>query len=378
MDLLLALDTIRNASDHSLHSHATQTILTLRRVGQRLQHNLFAETPSFQASPSELTSVPSPPQSPRPLQSAVSHQKTLGDPNVTSPQFSRSSQIAGSPDYQTTAIRHPPGGPSPKSRQPSLLEFPTQSPDTCPLLPGRDSSLSIVSPALLNAPTPPDHVPDLLKRVKQSAEWAWEVCQKGTSHILPRKRNCDEDPRLEHIRRVEGDRFLGNEDKLLRILALRSIALEFTNKQIDDKVSPTKLEEICEHSLLRKPAQKIFKYDSKDFSSKALSAGLKHLVLEKIIADRLGRCDLPNMCNAISAIVGLHIDQFRRLRYNEMTNFADKLLSEDMHVTILQSKVHLLDLVRDLSPYFIELQNFYDEFRIDVEPTELPAIESMS
>jgi hypothetical protein len=181
--------------------------------------------------------------------------------------------------------------------------------------------------------------------------WIWEVSQKEQSHILSRKRNSDEDPRLEHIRRVEGDGYLSNEEKLLRILALRSIALEFTNGQIEDKVSPTKLDELCQHALLPTPtSDTIFRYDSKDFSSKVLATGLKHLALEKIIADRFQQCGLPPIFHAISALTGLHIDQFRRLRYNEMSNFAEQLLSE----------ASLLDFMRDIGPRFNQLQNSYN------------------
>lgn len=38
MDLLTALDVLRNAPDESLHTHATQTISTLKEIGKRLQH----------------------------------------------------------------------------------------------------------------------------------------------------------------------------------------------------------------------------------------------------------------------------------------------------------------------------------------------------
>lgn len=374
MDLLVALETIRNASDTDLHSHATQTILTLRRVGQRLQHDLIPSTPGFQATLTDLQSVPSPPHSPQ-LHQVAEPGDQAGVPNSKSPQ---PLQPAGFTDHlskETPSVPSPPHSPQPfqvaettalsdqgvLSPQTPHFDSLQVSPPAAQLIPTRDSPGSAIRAKSKRALSPPDHVPDLLKRIKQSASWVWEAGQKLPSHLLSRKRSCDEDLRLEHIRRLEGDRTLGPEDKLLRLLALRSIALEFTNEQLDNEVCPTKLEEIYQHILSPSPSNiNIFNYGNNNFFSKALSAGLKHMVFEKIISERLKENGLPSICNAISAIVGLHIDQFRRFRYDEMHRFADKLISDDIYVTILQSKIRLLDLVRDLSPWFSQVQNSYD------------------
>jgi hypothetical protein len=374
MDLLVALETIRNASDANLHSHAAQTILTLRRVGQRLRHNLIPSTPGFQATLTDPQSVPSPPHSPQLLQVAEPGDQA-GVPNSKSPQ---PLQPAGFTDHfpkEILSVPSPPHSPQPfqvaettalsdqgvLSPQTPHFASPQVSAPTAQLILARDSSGSAIPAESIRALSPPDHVPDLLKRIKQSACWVWEASQKLPSHLLSRKRSRGEDLRLDHIRRLEGDRTLGPEEKLLRLLALRSIALEFTNEQLDNEVYPTKLEEIYQHTLSPSPSNiNIFQYGNNSFFSKALSAGLKHMVFEKIISERLKENGLPSICNAISAIVGLHIDQFRRFRYDEMQRFADKLLSDDIHVTISQSKIHLLDLVRDLSPWFSQVQNSYD------------------
>ncbi|KAJ5932860.1 hypothetical protein N7516_007349 [Penicillium verrucosum] len=371
MDLLVALETIRNASDANLHSYAAQTILTLRRVGQRLQHNLIPSTPGFQATLTDSPSVPSPPLSPHLLQVAVPGR--VPNSNSKSPQ---PLQAAGLTDhFETLSVPSPPHSPQPfqvagttalsnqgvLSPQTSHFASLQVSTPTTQLIPIRDASRSSIPAESKRVLLPPDHIPDLLKRIKQSASWVWEASQKLPSHLLSRKRNCDEDLRLEHIRRIDGDRGLGPEAKLLRLLALRSIALEFTNEQLDHEVYPTKLEEIYKHILSPTSSEiNIFNYGNNSFFSKALSTGLKHMVFEKIISERLKENDLPSICNAISAIAGLHIDQFRRFRYDEMQGFADKLISGDIYVTILQSKIHLLDLVRDLSPWFNQLQNSYN------------------
>ncbi|KAJ6016508.1 hypothetical protein N7540_011099 [Penicillium herquei] len=343
MNLLAALEIIGNASDECLHSHATQIILTLGRVGQRLQHNLLIGPPSFHPTPRHPSSVPTSSQSPQIIHTAgsLSLQTNPWDPRVPSPpQSPQFSQLAGSPASQVTTFSQ------------SHDVRPTQSPQLSVL---QDSNQSLASPESTlrpcggSSPLPPDHVPDLLKRIKKSVYWVSEISQQEHSSILSRKPTSEADIRLDHIRLVEGDRSIDNEAKLIRLLALRSIAQEFTNGQIEDMVTPTKLEELCHHALLPKPnGDNIFKYDSKDFSSKALSTGLKHLAMENIIASQFQQ--LPSIYNAISAVVGLHIDQFRRLRYNEMPNLAIKLLSE----------TDLLILLQRLSLWFNELQTSYN------------------
>jgi hypothetical protein len=221
MDLLVALETISNASDECLRSHAAQIILTLGRLGQRLQHSLLVESPGFQTTLDDPPSVPSPPQSPQLLQAArsLSLQTTPRDPRVPSPpQSPHLSQLSGSPGSQTTAFSHPRDVQSLQPPQRSVSQVYTR-PISIPADQGGGSSPSKV---------PPNHVSGLLKRIKQSVVWVWETSQKEQSHILSRKRNSNDDPRLEHIRRVEGDEYIGNNAKLLRLLALRSIALEFT------------------------------------------------------------------------------------------------------------------------------------------------------
>ncbi|CAG8902820.1 unnamed protein product [Penicillium egyptiacum] len=375
MNFLVALETIRNASETDLHSYATQTILTLKTVSQRLQHNLIPSTPGFQTTLTDPPSVASPPHSPQHLQVEPGDQ--AGVPNSKSLQPLQAARFTDCVPTETPSVPSPPHSPqplyiaettalrdqftlSPQTPRFSSLQvsLPRLTPPTAQSIPARDSSGSAIPVDIIRAP---DHVPSLLKRIKQSASWVWEASQKLPCHLLSRKRSSDEDLRLEHIRRLEGDRSLGSDAKLLRVLALRSIGLEFTNEQLDNEVYPTKLEELYQHTLSPTPSNvNIFNYGNNNFFSKSLSAGLKHMVLEKIISERLKKKGMPSICNAISAIAGLHIDQFRRFRYDEMQRFADKLVSDDIYVTISQSKIRLLDLVRDLSPWFNQLQNSYD------------------
>lgn len=388
MELLGALETIRNASDASLHSHAEQTILTLQRISQRLR-NL---SPGFQATPLDPGSVPSPPQSPRNFQfvETATPREQAGGSGPTPPQ---PLQAAGFGDYNTFP-GEPPSEPYPQYSPQSFQAAETTtlgdeavlaSPQTphvhgleVPLtlpaaqsIPARDSSGS-AQPGSIRAS--PDHIIQLLKCVKKSTRLIWEqALRDSSSDLLSRKRNSGEDARLAHIRCIEGDKSLGNKEKLLRVLALRSIALEFTKKQQDDGVSPTRLHELYQHTLPPKVPNSsrasIFNIGNKDFLAKSLAAGLKYMVFEKVIAAHChDEQNLASICAAISAIVGLNIDQFRRFRYDEMRCFAQKLISDDKYIQLSDQKMRLLDAVRSLSPWFNEVQNDYNcESTLNIE-----------
>lgn len=84
------------------------------------------------------------------------------------------------------------------------------------------------------------------------------------------------------------------------------------------------------------------------------------MVFEKAIAAHCHEHNLPGTCAAVSAIVGLHIDQFRRFRYDEMQSFAQKLISGDKHIKLSDQKMRLLDAVQSLSLWFDKVQNDYN------------------
>lgn len=111
---------------------------------------------------------------------------------------------------------------------------------------------------------------------QKSARVIWEeVSRESLSDLLSRKRSSREDPRLDHIRCIEGDKSLGNKEKLLRVLALRSIALEFTKKEQDDDVSPTRLHSLYEQTFPREAGNysraTILKHWHQGFSDEILS-----------------------------------------------------------------------------------------------------------
>ncbi|KAJ5855545.1 uncharacterized protein N7529_009489 [Penicillium soppii] len=373
MDLLAALETIRNASDATLHSHAAQTILTIRTISQRLQ----SLDPGFHATPLDPGSVQSPPHSPQSSETTTSKEQAGG----SGPKSPQPLQAAWSSDYHAFSGERPGVPSSPHSPQlfqaierTALRDDVVLSSLQIPRAPSLEVALTV--PTAQSTPdgeysgsarpessrTPPDHVSQLLKGVKKSAGLIWKVSRESPSALLSRKRSSDEDPRLDHIRCIEGDRSLGNKEKLLRVLALRSIALEFTKKEQDNGVSPTRRNALYEQTLLPvvpdSSRANVFNFGKKDFLSKSIAAGLKYMVFEEVIATHCH--NLPSICAAISAIVALQIDQFRRLRYDEMHCFAQRLISDDECIELSNQKMHLLDLVRSLSPWFNQVQNDYN------------------
>lgn len=87
----------------------------------------------------------------------------------------------------------------------------------------------------------------LVRGLKRETPWLVEARNDPVS-ILSRKDRSAEDRRLQDIRDVEGDSTAGNKEKLLRLLAVRSLALEFTHEQ-DQNAAKTRVEELTNSVL---------------------------------------------------------------------------------------------------------------------------------
>lgn len=175
----MALETISNASDASLHSHAEQTIRTFRKISQRLR-NL---SPGFQATSLDPRSSLSPPKFSHNVQVAkmTTLREQAGRSDLTSPQRI---QVTGFGDHHAS----PEGGPgvlSPsKAHQLSQAAETTAVEDKAvfsslqtshvsglevPLTPSTVQSIPTSSSAGARPErkfTPPDHIPQLLKCLK--------------------------------------------------------------------------------------------------------------------------------------------------------------------------------------------------------------------
>ncbi|KAJ5155488.1 hypothetical protein N7492_008291 [Penicillium capsulatum] len=253
MDLLAALDIIRNAPDESLHTHAIQMISTLKDVGKRLQFDLLPHSPVVVDTPPSAESDRS---------------RSPGVPSPFSPV----------PD-------------SPVSSQQGTLDA------RVPSITARPNHSSISKT-----------VDSLLKGIERHAYWLLEAQRLEEDAVVSRKRILGGDIRWEDISRVEGIRICDPESKLRRVLALRSLAQEHEDRQTQQGVNPTRLGELCnyvsspETSTLNLKANHTVK-DA--FKTRALHSGLRHLTMEKTINAHLEKRQLPG--NFLNAVQSMHV-----------------------------------------------------------------------
>lgn len=299
MDLLTALEVVRNAPESLLRAHTAEAILTLRKVSQRLNTNLLCQ--------SEVR-LPSPPVS----------------DSSSSSNSDRS---------------------------------------TCP----RNNQGSLVHASRNQTP----EVRRLVKNLRQTIPWLQEIKNKSPYVIIPRKRRFREDRRLYDIRRIEEEGKFSDEDNILRILALRSLAFDFNKDQIHYG-RQSKVDELCsqilspdfDHRTLHEGrrsratvfVEKNFESTSRSLMIKAVNKGVKHLVFENLLKRRLQQHNIPDQCEVISAGFAFSIYNFKTIRYDEMPILVDALLSDGL----LLPSGHLLDALRELNPWFERLQASYD------------------
>lgn len=330
MDLLGALDIIRNVSDEALHIHAIQTISTIKEIGKRLQFNLIPSSSSVVATPPSIESDRS---------------RSLANSVVQSP-YNR----CVNPSRSLSASTSRDHSPTRKSQNPSQQG----------------------APATEGAKQKPKRstVDCLLKGIQREAWWLLEAQKLEDDVILSRKRSLGEDIRWAHIGGPEGVKSCDPVSKLRRVLALRSIAQEHEDKQTRQGNSPTRLGALCsyvsspETSTLNLKANHTVK---ESFQTRALHSGLRHLTVEITLNARLAERGLPGNCEAISAVLGLNINHFRCLRYDDFAAVLDALQLMQVPIskgkkkeTIAENHRPLLLLLQDLSHWFKRLQNKYN------------------
>ncbi|KAJ5543760.1 hypothetical protein N7513_007268 [Penicillium frequentans] len=405
MDLLTALDVIRNVPDESLRIHFEATISALKDLGSRLQCNLIP-------SPLEVNT-------PESESFTFGGQDLLTDQNLPNSYSSLSpvsiSDAIGPDCVGSDTLLHPglQQNPVPSTSGYELVDYATdintfEQPYNCPanfLNAGLDSS-SLLEPPLdmhvaatffeqifaiphhdsaptqnpAPAPAPANdstheedsdpaedsddtkHAKSLVALIKNKATDLLalkESMQKERILAPP----SDEDIRLDDIRRVEGDR----SDiifKLRRVFALRSIAIEYCYSEIESNgivAAQTKYA-----LLFKKALSGSTKRDGKQkrelFRTKALNCGLKVLVFEQIWATTLQAKGFHANHDAISLLMGLTIGRFHRLGYGDMLKAVSMLW--DIQVPLISGKkaptqpLHLY--LHGLSEWFHDLQDLYD------------------
>lgn len=107
--------------------------------------------------------------------------------------------------------------------------------------------------------------------------------------------------------------------------------------------------------------RKKFDLTSRSLMIKAVNKGVKHLVFEDLLKRRLQEHNIPDQCEVISAGFAFSIHSFKTIRYDEMPILVDALLSDGLLMPSEGSKeCHLLDVLRELNPWFEKLHTTYD------------------
>ncbi|KAJ5932797.1 hypothetical protein N7516_007286 [Penicillium verrucosum] len=229
----------------------------------------------------------------------------------------------------------------------------------------------------------------LLNALNKVSTWVWESIHLQPKDVLNIKRPRVRDRRLADVRRVEGDHKAEEKYKLLRALAQRSLALQ------GEKSGYLDIERLCEIVSSRGKKRvnigrqgKISKYvtyelaieeEDASFAIRAIQAGMRQLVMERLLKERLG--DGGQCCTAsgISAFTALTVTPFRYLNYGEIPEFLDNLLQltsmdlsvkEDEQEIDHSSRPSIADIIKKTSVWYDQLQTYYNkvvDIRADLE-----------
>jgi hypothetical protein len=179
-------------------------------------------------------------------------------------------------------------------------------------------------------PKPPKTVL-LWDAIKRSLPRIWEISQVDSISVIKHKRMLDTgDKRLDDIRRVEGTRKPTSEEKLLRALAQRSLALEFTEYQEKYK-KISRVDEVVTNlnSFRDGRAGKVSAYVANHprlsiesiVAIDAIVGGIKRLVTERLLEERLRELQLPSDAIGVSEITALTISPYKSIPYPELPSF---------------------------------------------------------
>lgn len=319
MDFSSALEAFRNASPQVLRNHRHETIKALQEIEVRL----------------------------RELDSAES------DPSVRA-----STAVANRSDSREAA----------NEVVSSLVEQPT-----------------LIGQAKIN----PSHSTILLTALNKISSWVWKSTNLRPDKVLGIKRPRVCDRRLADVRRIEGEPKAEPKYKILRVLAQRSLVLQ------GEKSGYLDVESYCEVASSRQKGNvsrgrggKIALYvreelaiedEDKDFAIRAVSAGIKQLVMERLLRKRLEEAGQYGSASGISAFTSLVVRAFRCLKYEEIPEFLDCLLETDsMNLSTLvdntriahSSPVSIAEVIQVSSAWFDQLQTYYnsesDTFGVDL------------
>ncbi|KAJ5161020.1 hypothetical protein N7492_006412 [Penicillium capsulatum] len=314
MDIFSALEALRNASPEALQNHRHETIEALREIEARLRE---LDSPDSDPSVRAVAAV------------ANGSDDREGVSEIVSTQLP-------SPTEQPTS-----------AGQAKIKQSPTI----------------------------------LLTALHTISSWVWKYANLPASKVIQIKRPRIYDRRLNDIRRIEGDPKAGPKYKILRVLAQRSLVLQ------GEKSGYLDIESYCKMASSRESDKanggrrgKIASYvraeldaedEDKGFAIRAIQAGIKQLVTERLLKKRLeemGRCE---SASGISAFTALLIRPFRSLKYADIPEFLDGFLETDLMnfppfeengKTETFLPVSTTEVIRVSSTWFDKLQTSYNMF----------------
>ncbi|KAJ6001652.1 hypothetical protein N7522_006879 [Penicillium canescens] len=200
--------------------------------------------------------------------------------------------------------------------------------------------------------------------------WLQKTILIGDEIFSP-KRDPTQDPRMEDFRRAEGVAIRSNQnfaqemsgEERLQSLTKFVLSIQSGENDTNDRNSSQfkgRCRRVTEF-VKRQP-----KLSSASDANRAVNKGLKHLVFERVLKERLDDLELPNMCEAVSAILGLSIDDFNSLTLAQMPQLVDALVSEEFSIYLRADdkpqgeKWHILDVIRSINEWFTSLQTRYN------------------
>lgn len=239
--------------------------------------------------------------------------------------------------------------------------------------------------------TAPSRAAALLKALIKVIPCARDFMKSEPIHVIYKKRTHRGDRRLDDILRVEGNKQASNEDRLFRGLAQRSLAIQYSQFQRRSGQYP-RVDELCDDISSQVPAEQrgdlhkrrggnisrwarrhlTFIGEDGNMAARCVNAGIKQLVIERLLQQRLERTSQSINASGISAFTALAGRNFKNLCLKEIPSFLDCVSAEssivslplEMPCSTVQRpntrSLHILDIIGEVSQWFESFQRNYD------------------
>ncbi|KMQ42648.1 hypothetical protein HL42_6692 [Trichophyton rubrum] len=325
MDIMHALDALRNAPDDLLYAHGKEAILMVREVERRLQRvvgpDIFVPT--------------------RSLKCHSCRRNLVNNEDIPSSEVS----IFG-PSRGNHSV-------SPTDNRAQIAIDPQKSQHKGSTSGADEAQSSILFASLMTEIT-----------------WIWKFVRKTPGEVIKaRREQRPSDIRFNDIQRVEGNPNPTNEDRLFRGVAQRSLALQFLKFESQLLANRT-----CRRQGLIPTFVRNHLYvTNPKFAQQCIQAGQKQLRVEEALRSAMGQKEDPRAGTGISALTALTITPFKYLRLMQIPSFIGHLLLDSAKVDLppresvegsggpVTIRVHILDVLEHISKWFNDFQKCYDD-----------------